>query len=182
MSYGPPPGYRPGHPPRYGPPPAPLNAPAYVGAALFLGCGTLALVTAIVGWNGTSENVELLVALVGAAFSGEITGNLDFAISVTMSVAGTTLTFALVLLARLEFARWVLALVGALVTGYDLYAIVDLLADGGGEYVGVPLVSLLLWTAATVVVLLPHTGRAMRGHQRRLARYPAPPPGGYRPY
>ncbi|GAB3429648.1 hypothetical protein [Actinophytocola sediminis] len=180
MSYPPQPGYYP-PPPGYHPyggyrPQGPTNAPAYVAAGLFLVGGVLTLIIAIVGWDGTSDNADLLVALVGAAFSDEFTGNLDFAISTTMSVACTTLTFGLILLARVDFVRWILGFVGALVTVYYLYAIIKLLADGGAEYIAMVLVSLLLWAAATVLVLVPVTGRAMRGYQRKLAR------SGYRPY
>lgn len=186
--YGPP-GYgQPGYgPPGYGPPGygqqpygGPNNAMAYVCAGLFLICGVLALVTAIIGWDGTADNIDMLVALVGAMFSEDVTGNLDFAISVTMSVACSTLTFALVLFARLDFVRWLLGFIGGLVTVYYVYAVIKLLADGGGEFIAMVLVSLLLWAAATVLVLLPVTGRAMRGYQRKLAQggYQQ----GYRPY
>lgn len=189
MSYPPQPGYH-APPPGYGPyrPAGPNNTPAYLSAGLFLICGVLALVTAIVGWSGTSDNVELVIALVGATFSEDVTGNRDFAISFTMSVACTTLTFALVLLARLDFVRWILGFVGALVSVYYIYAIIKILSDGAGEYVAMVIVSFLLWTAATVLVLLPHTARAMRGYQRKLAQYgyqpqyPQQPPMGYRPY
>lgn len=181
--YPPPPGYYPyGGPYR---PAGPNNALAYVCGGLFLVGGVLALVIALEGWDGTSDNVDLLVALIGAAFNEETTGNVDFAISVTMSVACTSATFALVLFARLDFARWILAFVGGLVTVYYLYATIKLLADGGGRYIAMILVSLLLWASATVLVLLPGTARAMRGYQRKLARhgYPQPPPmGGYGRY
>lgn len=181
MSYPPQPGYYPpqhGYNP-YGPPrpPGPNNAPAFLSAGLFLLCGVLALIITIISWEGDSDNVDVVIALVAAAFTEDVTGNLDFAISVSMSVACTTLTFALLLFARLDFVRWILAFVGALVTVYYLYAIIKVLSDGGGEFIAMILVSFLLWTAATVVVLLPHTGRAMRGYQRKLAQY-----GGYRPY
>jgi len=189
VSYPPQPGYYP-PPPGYGPyrPPGPGTAPAYIAAGLFLLCGILALVTAIVGWSGSSENPDLVVALIGLAFSGDLTGNADFAISFTMSVACTTVTFALLQLARLDFVRWILAFVGALTTLYYVYGIIWVLTNDGGEVIAMVLVSWLLWTAATVVVLLPQTGRAMRGHQRKLAQYgqqppyPPQPPTGYRPY
>ncbi|HEY0451520.1 hypothetical protein [Actinophytocola sp.] len=192
MSYGPQPGYPQPYGPQpggygpgyggYGPRPQ-SNALAYLCAGLFLICGVLALITAIIGWDGSADNVDMLVALVGAAFSADVTGNLDFAISVTMSVACTTLTFALVLFARLDFVRWVLGFVGGVVTVYYLYAIIKLLADGGGKYIAMVLVSLLLWATATVLVLLPHTARTMRGYQRKLAQggYPPQPPGQYPP-
>jgi hypothetical protein len=176
--YGPPPGY--GGPPGYG---APGTAIAYVSAVLFLICGILALVIAIVSWDGTSENVDMLVATVGAAFSGDITGNIDFAIAATMTAACSTITFAVVLFFRLDFVRWLLGFVGGIVTVYYVYAVIKLLSDGGGDYIAMIVVSLLLWAAATVVVLLPATGRAMRGYQRKLAGHAQGPqqPMGY-PY
>ena len=181
-------------PPGYGPyrPPGPNNTPAFLAAGAFLICGVLALVVAIVGWSGSSDNPDLAVALIGLAFSDDLTGNADFAISFTMSVACTTLTFALVLIARLDWVRWLLGFVGALTSVYYLYAIIWLISENGEDYIAMVIVSFLLWTAATVVVLLPHTGRAMRGYQRKVAQfgqqpYPYPPqqqypPGGYRPY
>ena len=170
MSYGPQPGY---YPPPYGqyPPPRPSTAFAYVSAGLFLICGLLALLTAIVGWSGSSANPDLMAAVVGIAFTEDITGNIDFGISMGMTVACTTLTFALLLLARLDFVRWILGFVGALVTVYFVYAMIWLVSNDAGEVIAMPLVSFLLWTAATVVVLIPQTGRAMRGYQRKLT-YP----------
>jgi hypothetical protein len=183
--YGQPYGYgqQPGHPggygsPGYGPPSPAL---AYISAVVFLICGILALVTAIVSWDGTSENIDLVVATIGLAFSEDLTGNIDFAISATMTVACSTLVFALVLFARLDFVRWLLAFIGGLVTVYYIYATIKVLSEeGGGEVIAMILVSLLAWAAATVLVLLPGTGRAMRGYQRKLGQYP-PQPTGY-PY
>jgi hypothetical protein len=167
--YGPPHGY--GPPQRYGPP---GTAMAYVCAVLFLVCGVLALITAIVSWDGSTDNVDLLVATVGAAFSDDVTGNIDFAISVTMTVACSTLVFALILFARLDFVRWVLGFIGGVVTIYYVYAIIKILSDGGGEFIAMVVVSFVSWAAATVLVLLPATGRAMRGYQRKL-QYPQQP-------
>jgi hypothetical protein len=194
VSYGPPPGYpQPQYGPQYGPPQGypgygppgrygpPSNALAYVSAGVFLICGVLALVTAIIGWDGTSDNVDMVVAMVGAAFSGDITGNGDFAVSTSMSVACSTLTFALLLFTRLDVFRWLLAFIGALVTVYYLYAIIKLLSDGGGRFIAMILVSFLAWTAATVLVLLPATGRAMRGYHRKLAQYSPQYPAPYPP-
>jgi hypothetical protein len=148
---------------------------AYVCAVLFLVCGVLALITAIVSWDGSADNVDLLVATVGAAFSDDVTGNIDFAISVAMTVACSTLVFALILFARLDFVRWILGFIGGVVTIYYVYAIIKILSDGGGELIAMLLVSFVLWAAATVLVLLPATGRAMRGYQRKLAQYPQQP-------
>jgi hypothetical protein len=182
VSYGPPPGYP--QQPQYGPPPGypgygppqtygpPSTALAYISALLFIVCGALALVATIIGWDGSAESPDLVIAIPGLAFSDDITGNVDFAISTGMTVACTTLTFAALLLFRLDFVRWVLGVVGALVTVYYVYAIIKLLSDGGGRYVAMVIVSFALWAAATVVVLLAATGRAMRGYQRKLAHYP----------
>jgi hypothetical protein len=181
QGYGAQPGY-----PGYGSPGgAPSTALAYISAIVFLICGILALVTAIVGWDGLSlDNIDIAVATVGFAFSEDLTGNIDFAIAATMTVACSTLVFALVLLARLDFVRWLLAFIGGLVTVYYLYATIKVLSEeGGGEVIAMILVSLLAWAAATVLVLLPGTGRAMRGYQRKLGQYPQYPaqPMGY-PY
>jgi hypothetical protein len=173
-------GQQPGHP-GYGPPSpgSPSPALAYVSAVVFLICGILALVTAIVGWDGqpSLDTIDIVVAMIGAAFSEEITGNVDFAVSVTMSVACSTIVFALVLFARLDFVRWLLGFIGGLVTVYYVYAMIKLLSNDGGEFIAMILVSLLAWAAATVLVLLPATGRGMRGYQRKLGQYQAQPTG-----
>jgi hypothetical protein len=79
-----------------------------------------------------------------------------------MTVACSTTTFALVLFARLGFVRWILAGIGSLVMLYYVVALLYLLANGAGEYLAWPAVALLLWAGATVVAVLPATGRAMR--------------------
>jgi hypothetical protein len=163
--YGPPP---PGHGP-YGQ--RPSTALAYVTAVVFVLGGVLALVLAIMGWDGTSTNLDMIVALVGLAFSEDVTGNVDFAIAASMTVGCTALTFGLLMFARLEFVRWILAIVGALVTAYYVYATIKLLSDGGGEFIAMVLVSLVLWLVGTVLAVLPATGRAMRRRQ------PVGPPG-----
>ena len=181
MSYGPPPGYP---QPQYGPPqgypgygpPQPYGRPStalgYVSALLFVVCGALALVATIIGWDGSADSPDLVIAIPGLAFSDDITGNVDFGISAGMTVACSTLTFALLLFFRLDFVRWVLGVIGALVTVYYVYAIIKLLSDDLGDYIAMVIVSFALWAAATVVVLLPATGRAMRGYQRRLGGHP----------
>jgi len=163
--YGPPPpGY--GQYPSYGGPPS--TALAYVSALVFLVCGGLALMLAIIGWDGSSDNPDMIAALIGVAFSDDLTGNADFAISTTLSVACTTLTFGLVLISRLGFVRWILGFVGGVVTLYYVYAIIWLLSNDAGEVISMTLVSWVLWLTATVLVVLPQTGRAMR---RRYPRY-----------
>lgn len=178
VSY-PPQGYPPGGYQPYGPPPPgygqyprpPSTALAYVTALAFVLCGGLALLLAIIGWDGSSDNPDMIAALVGVAFTDDLTGNADFAISTTMTVACTSLTFGLVMISRLDFVRWILGFVGAVVTVYYLYAIIWLLSNDAGEVISMTLVSWVLWLAATVLVVLPQTGRAMRGYQRKLAGY-----------
>jgi hypothetical protein len=180
VSYPPQPGY----PPPYGAPPPgygyyppqrpPSTAPAYLAAGLFLACGVLSLVFAIVSWDGTTSSGNMLAAVIGIVFSKETTDNVDFGISATMTVACTTLTFALVLLARLEFVRWILVVLGALVTFYYVYAVIYLLAHDAASVIGLAVVALLLWAAATVVAVLPATGRAMRGARPRQPYGPPP--------
>jgi hypothetical protein len=168
--YGsPPPGYGPYG---YGPPSAAL---AYVTAVAFVVCGALSIMLAINGWDGTSDNITMMAALIGAAFTEDATGNVDFAISLTMSVACTALLFGLVQFSRLGFVRWILAVVGGLTTVYYIYAIIWVLSNDGGKYIAMVLVAWLLWLFATVLAVLPATGRAMRRRQ------PAGPPPGYPP-
>jgi hypothetical protein len=160
-----------GWPPRYGQPsgfgyrPPASTAPAYVVAALFAACAVLSFVLAAVSWSGEADP-HVMAAVIGVIESHRVTGNIDFAISVTMTAACTTLTFALVLLARLALARWVLVAVGGIVTGYYLIAIVYLLAHDGAALTGLPAAALALWLCATVVAALPATARAMRGGRR----------------
>lgn len=171
-------------PPGYGPYPyggRQSNALAYLTAMVFLVCGGLALLIAIIGWDGSSDNPDMIAALIGVAFTEDLTGNVDFAISATMTAACTTLVFALVLFSRLEFVRWILGFVGGVVTLYYSYAIIWLLSNDSGKVIAMVLVSWLLWLAATVLVLLPHTGRTMRGYQRKLASGYPPQQGGYLP-
>jgi hypothetical protein len=184
VSYPPQPGYPQqwGYPPYRALPSGPASTVlAYVTAGLFMACGVLSLVCAVVSWDGRTDATGVLAAVIGIVFSGETTGNVDFGISVTMTVACTTLTFALVLLARLGFVRWILGGVGALVTVYYVYAVIYLLAHDGAAVVGLVIAALLLWLAATIVAFLPATGQAMRGARPRPGYQPMPPqpPMGY---
>jgi hypothetical protein len=137
--------------------------PAFAAAALFLACAIQSFVFAFSTW-GSDSNPYLRAALVGIVFSGEVTGNADFAVSATMTVACSTTTFTLALFARLNFVRWILVAIGALVTVYYFFALMYIAAHGGAKLIAVPTVALLLWVAATTVALLPATAHAMRGH------------------
>jgi hypothetical protein len=140
--------------------------PAYVTAMLFFGCGLLSLLCAIVSWDG-GGNPYVLAAVIGLVYTARVTGNIDFGISLTMSVACTTLTFAAILLARLDLARWFLAGLGVLVATYYAAAVVALTVRGGFQMVGLPVFMMCLWSAAAVMAVLPFTARAMRRGSRR---------------
>jgi len=133
---------------------------------LFAACAVLSFVVAVVSWSGDADP-HVMAAVIGVIESHRVTGNIDFAISATMTTACTTATFALVLLARLALARWVLVAVGGIVTAYYLFAIIYLLAHDGAALTGLPAAAFALWLCATVVAALPATGRAMRGRRPR---------------
>jgi hypothetical protein len=181
-SYGGPPQYA-GHthpyaPPQYGVPtpydpaawdpryaaPAyrPSTAPAYACAVIFVACSLLSFILAVASWSGTG-NLHFMAAVIGVVFSDKLTGNIDFGISATMTVACSTLTFALLLMTRLGLVRWILFSIGTIVSIYYLVALVYLVGQDAAGYVSVALLSLFLWSAATVIAVLPATGRAMRG-------------------
>jgi hypothetical protein len=152
-------------PPYGGHAPRPNTAPAYIAAALFFLCAVFSLVVSIISWDGTTSSVEAVISVPGMAFSEDITGNIDFGISTGISVACTFTLFAILLAARLAFARWILVVLGAVVVLYYIYAVIKVLADGGGEFIAALALSLVLWLLAEVVVLLPPVGAAMRGHR-----------------
>ena len=147
----------------------PSTVPAYVTAGLFIACSLLSFVLAALGWNGI-DNPHAIAAVIGMLYSGKVTGNVDFGISMTMTVACTTITFALILLARLSFARWFLAALGGLVSAYYASAVVYIVVHGAISYVALPLLALMLWAAATAMALLPLTMRAMRRRRPIQAR------------
>jgi hypothetical protein len=146
----------------YPPPAPPATAPAYIAAALFAACALVSFVLAFASWSGKADP-HVMAGVIGVVQSRRFTGNIDFGISATMTMACTTLTFAVVLLARVSLARWVLMVVGGIVAVYYLAAITVLLARGGAALIGLPAGALLLWLGATVVTALPATARAMRG-------------------
>jgi hypothetical protein len=184
VSYPPQPGYPPHHggqpqqyhpapqqygapPPGYGyyPPRPPSPALAYLGAAIFVVCAGLAMTFAFISWDGTTDNANVLAAVVGMAFSDDLTGNVDFAITTSMIVAGVTLLFALLGFARLEPIRWILGILGGIVTAYYLYALIWLLSHDAAKYIGLAALAFILWLSATIITLLPATSQAMRGRQ-----------------
>lgn len=179
VPYGQQPGYPPQQgypmPPGYGPPRRQSVAMAYVATVFFLPAVIYSYVAAFMSWDGISaDNVDIAVSTIGFSFADDLTGNIDFAISATITAASTVTVMLVVLAFRLGFMRWILAVIAGLVVGYYVFAIIDLLSHDAGDYVALPIVALLLWLVPLVIVVLPPVGRAMRGY-----RPSAPVPPGY---
>ncbi|HZE38683.1 MAG TPA: hypothetical protein VE172_07700 [Stackebrandtia sp.] len=139
----------------------PSTAPAYIAAALFISCSVVTFVVAQL--NASGHRGGTVAALVFAVFSEDINGNLDFAISATFTVAFTVLSLSVVLLFRIGFVRWILALIGAITALYYLIGVGWLLVHHvNGLALLLSLFAFLVWMAAVVFVLLPATGAAMR--------------------
>lgn len=144
-------------------PPRPSHAPAYITAALYGVCSIFALVVTLISWDGKSTSVEAVLTVPGMLLSEDITGNVDFGISMGMSVACTFALFAILLAARLSLARWLSAILGGLVVAYYLYAVIKVIADGGGKFVAALVLTLVLWLIAEILVFLPAVANSMRG-------------------
>ncbi|NEE02653.1 hypothetical protein [Phytoactinopolyspora halotolerans] len=138
---------------------------------LFVACSVLSFILAIAGWDGPNQaEPEVTIALVGFAFAdlADPTTNLDYTIVTTMIVAGTTLLLAVLQMVRLPFARFVLAIIGTLLSIYYVFALIDALTSDFPmeDFIALVIVALVLWVAATVVVVLPATANAMNQHKR----------------
>ncbi|GAA4923432.1 hypothetical protein LX16_5269 [Stackebrandtia albiflava] len=166
------------YPPPPGVAPSPVShspVPVYLSAGLFIVAAVLSYVVAFANWDGTGGDPLSLAAVIGMVFTFQFTGNIDFAISATLTVATTVLAFAFVMLFRLNFARFVLGVVGLLVALYYGYALVYIMSFG--FFAGPVLMSgvaFLLWLVAAVMAFLPATGRGMR--RRSVPSAPAHPP------
>ncbi|MFI9816637.1 hypothetical protein [Saccharothrix variisporea] len=162
---------QPGMPMQYpGHPRKPSAAAAVVAGLLFLPAVIYTYIAAGLSWTGKPPSPHIGVSVLGMAFSEDITRNGDFAITISMIVASIVLLLALVQVFRVPGVRWGLVVLGALCTVYYIYAVIWIVANGGGEYAIVPAVCLLLWLAATIVAALPAVGRASR-------RFGPPQPG-----
>ncbi|MEU4801824.1 hypothetical protein [Actinosynnema sp. NPDC023587] len=147
--------------PGHGPPQRQSGVAAVVAALLFLPAAIFTFIAAFASWDGTPGSAHLFISLLGLAFSHGITGNADFAITLSTVVAPLVLVLALLLAIRLPAVRWVPAALGALCAGYYAYATIRLL-DGSGGYLLLPIVALLLWLVPAFVAALPPVGRAIR--------------------
>ncbi|WP_280254813.1 hypothetical protein [Nocardia wallacei] len=177
-----------GHPQHYGYPPAPYGypspppgypqpvataVPAVCAGLLFGLCSVLCFVFAVPGFDGAKvSSMTRLMALIGQAFSEHTTRNIDFGVSVTMTIGGITALLAVLLICRLGFARWLLIVLSVLVAAYYIYALVRL-ADLGApsKFYTWIVVALIGWTSAGILAALPATGRAMRGYRPPVARW-----------
>lgn len=157
-----------GWPPQQPPPnwaPRPSVAPAFFAGGLWLLVSVLCFVLA--GLNsedgkGIRQTPEAAVALLGLAFGRGVIGNGDPAIVATYVAGGVVLLFTALLLARLGFARWILAGLGFLVSIYYVFAVIRLTINHGGTLIIVPGLALMLWLAASMVSVIPPVGKAMR--------------------
>jgi hypothetical protein len=150
------------------PPERPSTAPAYVTAVLLAMCSVLTLIVALIGWDGTTRNFKVLAAIPGMAFSEDVTGNVDFAITASMIIMGFVALFAVLVAARLEFGRIIAGIVAGIVMAYFLYAVIKFAVDGApGEFLFPVIMSLLLWLITTIMAFLPVTRQAMRRPDRQ---------------
>ncbi|HEX8866119.1 MAG TPA: hypothetical protein VF821_10735 [Lentzea sp.] len=151
--------------PHWGPPPRPSTAPAFLAGGLWLLVSVLCFVLAALNsadGKGVRQTPEAAVALLGLAFGRDVIGNGDAAIAATYTAGGVVLLFTALLLARLGFARWILAGLGFLVSIYYVFAVVRLAVNHAGTFIIVPGIALLLWLAASMVSVIPPVGKAMR--------------------
>ncbi|MFD2398075.1 hypothetical protein ACFSVJ_16815 [Prauserella oleivorans] len=159
----------------------PSTAPAYLCAALFLPAVVLTYVAAIVSTDGSVEStfdMHMLSALVAVTFSDDVTGNIDFAVSMSYTYLSVVLLFVVLLCIRLGFARWVGAALGFVAVVYYFCAMIYFLSNDATEMIVMPLVLVVLWLIPAVVAVLPPTGRAMRGYRPRpLMGMPMGPSG-----
>ncbi|KOV82293.1 hypothetical protein [Nocardia sp. NRRL S-836] len=112
--------------------------------------------------KGIRQTPEAAVALLGLALPRSVIGNGDPAIVATYVAGGVVLLFAVLLFARLGFARWVLAALGFVITAYYVFVVVRMATTYVSSFLVVPVIALLLWLTAVVVSVLPVVGRAMR--------------------
>lgn len=164
--YPPPPyGYSP--PPHgYSSPPV-SSAPALWSSMLFGLCALLCFVFAIPGFDGPKVSTGTrLAALIGQMFSEYTTRNIDFGVSVTITVGCTTALLAVLVGCRFGIARWILVGLSTVVALYYVYALVRMVdLDVPARFYPWIVVALMSWTSAAIVAALPVTGRAMRGYR-----------------
>lgn len=177
---GPPPVGYPGHPggPQAYPggPKPPSKAFAVVSALLFLPNVILLYVVSMPFVADGTPSPHFWVSLIGIPLSEEMTGNVDFAVSVSLTVASVVLLLAVLLACRVPGVRWALLGIALVAAANYVYVVIDILANIPGEFVVLPAIALLLWLVSGLVAALPPVGRAMRGAKPRTPPQPAGPP------
>lgn len=170
----------PGQPPvgYPGGPKPPSKAFAVVSALLFLPNVILLYVVSAPFVADGTPSPHFLVSLIGIPLSEEVTGNVDFAVSVSLTVASVVLVLAVLLACRIPGVRWALVGITLLAVANYVYVVIDVLATVPGEFVVLPAIALLLWLVSGLVAALPPVGRAMRGAKPGTPPHPVagPPP------
>lgn len=175
----------------------PSTAMAYVTAIAFLPAIAMLYLSAAVSTDPTPGDfaAHMRVLLTGSAFVDMSTDVVDAMIAVTFSYPSVLLLCAVLLLARLGVARWAAAVLGFLGFAYYVYAPVKLTMLGfeagagersvrvelAAEYATFPLIVASVLLVASIVAVLPATGRAMRGYRPKTPMGPGYGPPGYGP-
>lgn len=171
-------------------PRGPSTAMAYVTAILYLPAIAILYLSAGVSTDPPQNEfgAHMNVTLTGLAFVDPSTDIVDAMIAVTFSYPSVLLLFVLLLFARLGFARWIAAGLGFLGFAYYAFALVKFLAIGYEVSSGsatyevtldiesaiFPAIVGLVLLVASILAVLPATGRAMRGYRPKP---PVGPPG-----
>ncbi|GAA1195286.1 hypothetical protein [Prauserella alba] len=190
-----------GHPQAGFAPRKPSKAMAYVTASAFLPAIAILYLSATVATDsslGSEFAVHMRMTLTGLAFVDSSTDIVDAIIAVTFSYTSTLLLFVLWMFARYGFARWITAVLGLLGFAYYAYAPIKLTLIGfevsaGGhtyetelpfEYTITSVIVAVVLLVASIMAVLPATGRAMRGGEPKQPHGPPGPgagPPGYGP-
>ncbi|PSL58632.1 hypothetical protein B0I31_101853 [Saccharothrix carnea] len=177
----PPVGYPGGPQAHPGGPKPPSKAFAVVSALLFLPNVILLYVVSMPFVADGRPSPHFWVSLIGVPLSEEVTGNVDFAVSVSLTVASVVLVLAVLLACRVPGVRWALLGIALVAVANYVYVVIDILANIPGEFVVLPAIALLLWLVSGLVAALPPVGRAMRGAKPRTPGHqvagPPPPQG-----
>jgi hypothetical protein len=141
-----------------------------------------AMCTIMTSYPRVFEFPEMAAAGIGTAFTnGSLKDEAVYTVmGFTIGVGSTALLLAIGVFCRVGALRWMLAGLGVLTTLYYVYAVIWVLTHGGARVSAFVIIALLVWLAATVVIMLPAVGKGMRGYQPGAPGYP-PPGYGYPP-
>lgn len=163
---------------------------AYVSASLFALCAALSIVIGILtgqaATKGGFDYPEIAVSSIGIAFgNGDAsTDSRQALLWITAGIGAAVLLLAIAMFFRLGFARWTLAGLGVVVSLYYVFAVIRVVSLGGASRMAFLVIVLLVWLAATVIVMLPPVGQGMRGYKppafgQQAPGYGYPPQPGY---